>query len=142
VKNTEKVKANAMGFYAVNGGPPPPRSRSEDVCACFESVRAANGSHPVIMILDNFSSNHSMKAAECAERFDTRLVFLPPYCPHLNPIEFIWKLMKRAVSKTWIMSRDHMVSLLSYAFEEETANDSYFGYWTKMIHSELIPIFR
>ena len=145
VKNTDKIKANAMGFLAVNGSSAiefPLRSRSEDVCACFESIRSANGSRPVVIVLDNFSSHHSKAVAESAADLDITPVFLPPYSPHLNPIEFVWKSMKRAVSKTRIISRDHMTSLLSEAFAEETAKSSYYGYWTELFHEELVSILR
>jgi len=134
-----------MGFYSINGGSSitfPRRSRSEDVCEAFEAIRSANGSDPVVIILDNFRAHHSRKVAECAEELDITRVFLPPYSPHLNPIEFIWKTLKRIVSKVRIISWDHMTDLLGNAFKEEASKDSYFGYWTKLFHGELFKIVR
>lgn len=145
VKNTDKVKANAMGFYAVNGDPViefPQRSKAEDVCGCLEAIRGANGSKHVVIILDNFRSHHSRAAAECAASLNITLVFLPPYSPHLNPIEFIWKTIKRAVSKNRIISREHMTSLLEERFLQEASKTSYFAYWTTLFHEELFNIVR
>ena len=145
VKNTNKIKANAMGFYAVNGSSViefPEHSRSEDVCAGFESIRNANGSRPVIAVLDNFSSHRSKKASDRAKELNIHPVFLPPYSPDLNPIEFVWKSTKRVVSKTRIASKDHLTSLLAEAFAEETARGSHHGYWTAMFHEELVSIFK
>lgn len=134
-----------MGFYAVNGSSViefPLGSRSEDVCAGFESIRNANGSRPIVVILDNFSAHRSKKTAERAKELDIRPVFLPPYSPDPNPIEFVWKSNKRVVSKTRIMSRDHMTSLLADSFKEETDRGSHYGYWTRIFHEELVSIFR
>ncbi|MCL2295461.1 MAG: IS630 family transposase [Methanomassiliicoccaceae archaeon] len=124
IKNTDKVKANAIGFYEVNGTSLiefPQRSKSEDVCACLENIRDANGSLPIVIVLDNFSAHHSKMTAARTEELNIHLVFLPPYSPHLNPIEFLWKSTKRVVSKTRIISREHMTGLLSDAFATETA---------------------
>jgi len=35
---------------------------------------------------------------EEAEKMNIVLVYLPPYSPDLNPIEFVWKGVKRIVS--------------------------------------------
>ena len=138
VKNTDKIKANAMGFYAINGGSSiefPQRSRSEDICEAFRAIRNANGSKPVIVILDNFRAHHSKRVAERAEELNIIRVFLPPYSPHLNPIEFVWKFTKRTISKTRIISRDHMTSLIEDAFMAETSKTSYFAYWKDLFLS-------
>ena len=143
VKNTERVKANAAGFYAVNGSSAigfPKRSKVEDVCAFLDEVRAANGSRPVVVVLDNFSSHRSKRTAAHAESVGIRLAFLPPYSPHLNPIEFIWKSMKRVVSKNRILGRDHMAALLEERFLVEAAKQSYSAYWTALFHEELFNI--
>jgi len=94
------------------------------------------------MTIDNFLAHRSKTAVAPAEDLDIHLVFLLPYCPHLNPIEFVWKSLKRVVSKTRIISREHMTGLLSDAFSEETAKDSYYGLWTKLFHKELVSLFR
>jgi len=46
------------------------------------------------MILDNFRSHGANATMEFAKENDIELVFLPPYSPHLNPIEYIWKSIK------------------------------------------------
>jgi len=49
---------------------------------------------------------------EFAKNIDIELVFLPPYSPHLNPIEYIWKSIKRIVSQTFIQDVEHDRGLL------------------------------
>jgi transposase len=43
------------------------------------------------MILDNFQSHKAKIARQYAEDHGINLIYLPPYSPDLNPIEFIWK---------------------------------------------------
>lgn len=46
------------------------------------------------------------------------LVFLPPYSPDLNPIEYIWKSIKRVVSRNFIVDLDYMEKLICESFLE------------------------
>lgn len=143
VKNTNKVKANAMGFLSVNGGSVisfPGSSKAADVCSFLDDIRSANGDHMVIVVLDNFSAHRSRAAAEYAEALNIKLVFLPPYSPHLNPIEFIWKTIKRVISKNRIIDRPHMTSLMEERYLQEASRSSYFSYWTAIFHEELFNI--
>jgi len=58
------------------------------------------------IILDNFASHHAIKTKE----IPTRLVFLPPYSPDLNSIEFIWKSIKRMISRVLIQNEGRLKS--------------------------------
>ena len=52
---------------------------------------------PSILVLDNGPCHRSrlVKARRAAWRVQgLRLFFLPPYCPHLNRIETLWRLVK------------------------------------------------
>ena len=132
VKNTTRIKANAVGFYAVNGSSAvefPAGSKTADICTFLDTVRATNGGRPVVIVLDNFAVHRSASTAAYAESLGIRLVFLPPYSPHLNPIEFIWKTLKRSVSKIRFLDRENMTSLLGERFMKESAKTSYFEYW-------------
>jgi len=132
IKNTNKIKANASGFYAMNGNSViefPNSSKKEDMCTVLESIRHKNDKRPIVMITDNFSVHHSEIVVEKAAELNIHLVFLPPYSPHLNPIEFIWKSLKRIVSKTRISDRTQMISLLKEHFIAETSKTSYFDSW-------------
>ncbi|MEM4091126.1 MAG: transposase [Thermoplasmatales archaeon] len=51
--------------------------------------------------------------------FYISVVFLPPYSPNLNPIEFIWKGLKVLTSKTFVASElhiKHIIQALFYRF--------------------------
>ena len=52
------------------------------------------------VFLDNASYHHAKLVQEWLSRAGCRieLHFIPPYCPHLNPIERLWGLMHRNVT--------------------------------------------
>ena len=97
VKNTTKFRANTFGFYSINGCSVlefHEHSKKEDVCEFLQSIRKMNPDVDLVIILDNFRSHHAIMTREYAEQNRINLVFLPPYSPDLNPIEYIWKSIK------------------------------------------------
>jgi transposase len=48
-----------------------------------------------IVILDNASWHRKNTLFDIAYRYDVCILFLPPYCPELNPIEHSWANFKR-----------------------------------------------
>ena len=48
-----------------------------------------------VVIMDNASFHKSRKTKELIESVDCKVIFLPPYSPHLNPIEKFWANMKK-----------------------------------------------
>lgn len=140
-KNTDKIKANSMGFYAIRGRSViefPQRSKADDMCMFLESVRRWNDDRPIVMITDNCSIHHSKKVLAKAESLNIHFVFLPPYSPQLNPIEFIWKTLKRLVSKTFYPDRDHMTRDLEEAFLEAASSRSYAESWISIFYPDLL----
>lgn len=51
-----------------------------------------------VIIMDNAAFHKSSKTKELIEKAGCELLFLPPYSPHLNPIEQFWGVLKRKVS--------------------------------------------
>ena len=53
---------------------------------------------PITLVWDNLKAHHSrLVQAYVKENAEwLELVFLPPYCPELNPIEYLWSAWKRA----------------------------------------------
>ena len=64
-------------------------------------LRAVRRRHPkernVYMVLDNAGYNRSYRVQDLAEELGIRIMYLPPYSPNLNPIERLWKFMKKKV---------------------------------------------
>ncbi|PMP74269.1 MAG: hypothetical protein C0180_04450 [Aciduliprofundum sp.] len=69
-------------------------------------------------ILDNFSTHKSKKVINYANSLNIDLIFLPPYSPDLNPIEFILKSIKRVVLKSFVKSLADMMFRIAKSFYE------------------------
>ncbi len=118
-KNTTRLRANTFGFYAIKGESLvdfKERSRKEDITGFFHQIRAYNPKGRIIVILDNFRSHHAKITTETAIKLDIDLVFLPPYSPDLNPIEFIWKSIKRELSPLFIETKVQLRKLIQKYF--------------------------
>ena len=140
IKNTAKYRINCIGFYAINGTSTcsfMERSRKEDICAFLVEIRRNNPEKKIKVVLDNFASHHAAKVMELSLELRIELIFLPPYSPDLNPIEFIWKSIKRVVSRNFIASEHHMKSLISKSFQELSPFNSFsIGWIRKFIPEE------
>lgn len=53
-----------------------------------------NNEQRICLVLDNYSTHKSKFIKEIAEILNIILIYLPPYSPHLNPIEQIWRILK------------------------------------------------
>ena len=135
MKSNEKCysfQGSRSGFYAVKGNSVidfPEHSRKEDVTAFLEKIILENPEGRILIILDNFKSHHALKVAEKALELGIDLIFLPPYSPDLNHIEFIWKSIKRIISRSFIDSRESMCHLIKNAFLSFSESKSYAKSW-------------
>ena len=105
-----------MGFYAVNDTSSimfPDESKVADVCDFLGAVRAANRDASAMVVQDNIKTHKSATISSYANSLGIRLVFLLSYSSHLNPIEFIWNGVKRAISRSWFTDHGHMPSIMS-----------------------------
>ncbi|MBO8183494.1 MAG: transposase [Archaeoglobus sp.] len=57
------------------------------------------------------------------------LVFLPPYSPDLNPIEQIWRVVKRVLSPLFIKTLDELKEVISNSFYKLTKRISFAEKW-------------
>ncbi len=66
----------------------------------LELIRKQNNDgRPIGLVLDNARIHHAYWVKQKARELDIHLLFLPPYSPKFNPIEFLWKDGKRLLSK-------------------------------------------
>jgi len=133
-KNTTKMKANTFGFYAINGESVvdfKENSKKESVCEFLEDIRANNPDKTIIIILDNFKSHWSNKTRKKARKLNIIFVFLPPYSPDLNPIEQIWRIIKRVLSPLFIKSLEELKRIISSSFYQLAQRISFAEKWVK-----------
>lgn len=51
------------------------------------------------VVLDNASPHKNEKALDLIRSTGAEIIFLPPYRPELNPIEYCWSVMKNTIRK-------------------------------------------
>lgn len=134
IKNTSKFRANTFGIYSPNGNSTlifRDHSQKEDICEVLGQFLAANPGKRIIIVLDNFSSHRSKMVREFACQKNIHLVYLPPYSPDLNPIEQIWRAIRRYISTIFVQNVAHLQSLISEEFFDIVMKKSYIKGWAK-----------
>ena len=95
----------------------------------MNSFNLLNPDVDLVIILDNFRSHHANLTREYAEHNRINLVFLPPYSPDLNPIEYIWKSVKRIISRTFVQDLHHLKQIILDAFKNYGCSLSFAKAW-------------
>ena len=74
------------------------RVNGSSMCDLLRAVRMKHpGERNLYMVLDNAGYNRSYKVKDLAKELEIKLMYLPVYSPNLNPIERLWKFMKKKV---------------------------------------------
>ncbi|EHP83213.1 transposase [Methanotorris formicicus] len=127
--NSDKTRKSLLGFYALIGNDvciEMENSKKQEIYKAIKKIRKANSEYDaVIVVLDNLPSHKSKIVKELAEELDVFLVYLPPYSPDLNPIEFIWKCLKRFISKLSVLDINEIVNRCICEFYKLSSNLSY-----------------
>ena len=135
IKNTTKFKTDTIGFYAIRGRSVQEflnNSRSEAIGEFLEKIKETNRAYKAIVIItDNFASHRSKLVREKAKELDIYLVYLPPYSPDLNPIEYIWRMIKRGLSLIFVKSLDELKKAISEGWSVFSKQLSYAIGWIK-----------
>ena len=77
-----------------------------------------------VVILDNAAAHKCEEAVEIIEQTGAKVLFLPPYCPELNPIEYGWSKIKNFLKKKAARTKDQLYDALSEALQMITPQDS------------------
>ena len=132
VKHMPRVKATAVGFYAINGTSVLRSVESlhkERIVEVFEAIREQNPTSRILLVLDNFSSHVSQFTRTRAEELGITLIFLPVASPHLQPIEPVWNSLKRTISPISTESADDFRALVEETFLTLTHRLSFAADW-------------
>jgi transposase len=133
IKNTTKFNTNTIGFYAIKGNSVSKfldDSKAPSIASFLDDIRTSNEAYQaIVIIIDNFSSHRSRLVRQKAKELGIYLVYLPPYSPNLNPIEFIWKSIKRVLSTSFVPDLMEMRRIITESFCRFAECKSYAGYW-------------
>ena len=78
----------------------------------------------LFMVLDNASYHKSKAVREYVESTggDIELEFLPPYTPQLNPVETVWRDLKKRLAGRFFRSLDELKAAITAILEREMGN--------------------
>lgn len=83
----------------------------------------------ICLILDNYSVHKSAFIKKIALHLNIALIYLPPYSPHLNPIEQIWRQMKREIKHYYLESRDFLQELTIKTYNKSISGTKVYDKW-------------
>jgi transposase len=85
----------------------------------LQSIKDANPGKHIWAIADNARYNHANALKDwLSDNKDVTLEYLPPYSPNLNPIERLWKFMrKKAINSYYYQSFDEFKKAIIAFFE-------------------------
>ena len=85
----------------------------------------------ICLILDNYSTHRSKFIQEVAKILNISLIYLPPYSPHLNPIEQIWRILKRKIKEYYLESEEFLENKIINLYEEIINENHVIDKWYK-----------
>ncbi len=140
-KNTMHLKANSIGCFMLNGIDTisfPIHTKADDFCEFLNLVRSSNPINRICLILDNFATHRAKRVREKAEELNIELIYLPPYSPDLNPIEYLWKSIKRIISASEIESKEELLEIVRDSFYSLAGSLSFARMWIiRFLHDKL-----
>lgn len=142
--NTDKARANTFGFLALQGidyCQPLSNSRAESFIDLFPKIRALHVDYEAIVLLwDNLPAHKTAAVEAAARQHQIYLVYNLPYSPDLNPIEGVWKGIKRRISEWGLIdSIDQLRDLVQGWFGELTATTSLAKQWMETVLLKALP---
>jgi putative transposase len=81
-----------------------------------QGIRQQNPERPIVIVCDNFSSHFADYVDTVVKQLNLTRVALPRYSPDLNPIEQIWRCVKRDLSPLDAVDLDTYRSLITEIF--------------------------
>ena len=125
-------------FYAIGAYVPDGKSTAIVTHSCkadsfvrfLKTLRRNNPDAVLVLVVDNAKIHKARVTLHVAERNDIILMYLPPYSPHLNPIEFVWRDCKRELSV--FVFEERMDKFLN-VFMERVSGGGCVGYLSDLI---------
>jgi transposase len=101
IPSQRSSQINVLGFLGYDGALTPYITEgsvdTDVVLTCMDDFSMKINGRPSLVVIDNASPHSSAKFQSRVETWEERglfLYFLPPYCPELNLIEILWRMIK------------------------------------------------
>jgi len=98
---------------------------NEMIPICLKSEK------PIKIIIDNFSVHKTYISKIVCRILNIELIFLPKYSPFLNPIEQLWRTMKREIHKDSIPNKNYLKKIADRLYYELVDKPSFFKEWNE-----------
>jgi transposase len=85
----------------------------------------------IVVILDNYSVHRAKLVIQASKILNIKLIHLPVHSPHLNPIEPVWKSIKKFMANYLFDTIEFMEELFEKEFYRIVNNESYYENWIK-----------
>lgn len=85
----------------------------------------------IVVILDNYSVHRAKLVIQASKILNIKLIHLPVHSPHLNPIEPVWKSIKKFMANYLFDTIEFMEELFEKEFYRIVNNKSYYENWIK-----------
>ena len=84
---------------------------------------------PIVIISDNAQIHHAKDVETACKLLNIELKFLSPYCPDLNPIEDLWRVIKKELYLANYNCLDELMELFEELFYENVYHTSFYENW-------------
>ena len=84
---------------------------------------------PIVIVLDNYRPHRNQDLKKVCKILNIILVHLPPYSPQLNPIEQVWKSIKRIIYTTFVETKEELIELFQKEYYKIIKNSSFYDKW-------------
>ena len=85
----------------------------------------------IVVILDNYSVHKANLVIQAGEILNIKLICLPVHSPHLNPIEQVWKSIKKHMANYLFDTIEFMEELFENEFYRIVNRKSFYKNWIK-----------
>ena len=85
----------------------------------------------IVIILDNYKPHHNTQFKKFCELLKIKLIYLPAYTPQYNPIEQVWKSIKRLIYDPTISDSDELISIFEEEYYKIIYNKSFYEKWVE-----------
>lgn len=115
----------AMSLRGIEAAMTVPAATDGDVFHAYvEQVLCASLQPGDVVVMDNLSAHKVAGIRELIEARAARVLYLPPYSPHLNPIEKAWSKFKQFLRSAKARTADALDLAITEALKTSTAENA------------------